>query len=87
MMTQSVDPAALSQQLSTEVRVLMTRRNLNQQELADAVGHDTNWLGRRLSGRAKYSIDDLVEICDALDVDLHNLVGNALVALKNSASR
>ncbi|MDR6212188.1 transcriptional regulator with XRE-family HTH domain [Nocardioides zeae] len=68
---------AFSKQLTTEIRVLMARRDLTQQELADDLGRAADWLSRRLAGRSRYTVDDVLVIAQALEVEAPELFAAA----------
>lgn len=46
----------------------MARRDLTYGALSEAMGRDRQWLSRRLRNKQTLSIDDIVEIAEALDV-------------------
>lgn len=54
--------------VATEVKVWMARRRLTQAELAAKVGHDQTWLSKRLSGKVMLSVEDVLDLADALDI-------------------
>ena len=55
-------------EIATEVRVWMARRRMTQRELGEAAGHDQTWVSKRLSGKVPMTIEDLLDLADALDV-------------------
>lgn len=59
---------------SAEVRAEMGRQGLSVSGLAQAGGFSTVQLSRRLNGRVAWTVDDLSEIADALDVPLSQLL-------------
>lgn len=52
----------------------MARRNFTQTSLATKLGHNQQFLSRRLSGKVEFDLADLGKIADALGVTLADLV-------------
>jgi len=57
-----------SQHVTTEIKVWMARRRMNQTDVAQKMGHDQTWVSRRLSGKRAMTVDDLEDFAKALDV-------------------
>lgn len=51
------------------IRVELARHEMTRQDLAKALGKSPMWITRRLAGTVEPSIDDLVRIADALQID------------------
>jgi transcriptional regulator with XRE-family HTH domain len=67
-------PLTATEAVAAEVRAHMGRRNLRQVHLAQAIGQNTMWLSRRLSGEVSFSIEDLERICQILNIDMVALI-------------
>jgi transcriptional regulator with XRE-family HTH domain len=60
--------------VAAELRATIARQNVNQRELAAAIGVDPMWLSRRLRGAVSLSVGDLLRICEGLDIDPCSLI-------------
>lgn len=49
-----------------ELRAEFARRRLSQKKMAARLGHNQQWLSRRLSGDVTLDLREFVEICDVL---------------------
>lgn len=54
--------------ITTEIKVWMARRRLNQGELAARIGVDQSWVSKRLSMKTTLTVEDLGLMADALGV-------------------
>lgn len=64
----------VSRRVSEEVRVVLLRKGLEQQDLAEKLDVYDSWLSRRFKGQTPFTVDDLVRIADALEVTPADLV-------------
>jgi transcriptional regulator with XRE-family HTH domain len=60
---------ALHEAVAEEVRVLLTRRQIKQNALADQLGWTPWYLGRRLKGQTPFDVRDLEALASVLDVE------------------
>jgi transcriptional regulator with XRE-family HTH domain len=60
--------------VATEVKVWMARRRLTQAELAARVGHDQTWLSKRLAGKVPMTVEDMLDLADALGIRAADLL-------------
>lgn len=72
--TSQPDPVAYRKAIATEVRVLMTRRRVTQQTLAEALGKTQGTLSKKLSGLVAWDTDTLVRIAAYFDVPITDLM-------------
>lgn len=71
--------------VSREVRALMARQGINQQDLAERLKWTRGYLARRLNGGVPWDLDDLDELATALDITLLQLLWPRMGALAVSA--
>lgn len=77
-MSLDVTPAkTFSARVAEEIRVVMTRRQIRQSELARAIGTNDQWLSVRLRGVQPIDLNDLEIIAAALHVQPEILVRSA----------
>jgi transcriptional regulator with XRE-family HTH domain len=62
-------------QVFTEIRVAMARRDWNQRDLANAIGVSEHWVSRRFTRQSDLSVDDLFRIADAFNMPAAELLG------------
>lgn len=55
--------------VAAEIRAAMGRANITQSQLADRITLSPHRLSQRLNGKAPFTLDQLIEIGEALDVD------------------
>jgi transcriptional regulator with XRE-family HTH domain len=53
---------------------MLMDRDMQQRELADTLGWDSARLSRLLHGKSRWTVDDMVAVAGALDVDLVDLL-------------
>ncbi len=70
----------VSSATAANIRAALARRNIPQYRLADLIGENEMWVSRRLKQGTPISVDDLVRIAAALDVDPVELLGREVVA-------
>lgn len=67
-----------------EIRAEMARRRLTQGKMANRLGHNQQWVSRRLSGEVPMTLQDFLAVCGALDVEpdriLSTVTGQYLAA-------
>lgn len=73
--------------LLTEVRAQRARLELDQKDLAAAMGMHPETLKRRLAHPEDISLGELVKMCSALKVDFAVIMGGAQVLTRTFASR
>lgn len=61
--------------MGTEVRVLLIRRGLRQEDLARVLGISTGSMSHRLNGRTGFSVDELGTLAEFFDVEPADLLG------------
>jgi transcriptional regulator with XRE-family HTH domain len=49
-----------------ELRATAARRRISQKKLAARLGHNQQWLSRRLNGDVTLDLREFVELCDVL---------------------
>ncbi len=69
------DPLALRRQLGQRIRTWRQRRGISQAGLAERVGVTQSSLSNYENGKRDVSVYILMEIAEALDVDLEDLTG------------
>lgn len=74
---------SLSDSARREVRAWLGRRNLQQKDLAEALGLTQSSVSLRLSGKMPFTLDDLASIASWLDITLGELLGAGVVNAKN----
>ncbi len=67
------DHAAVAQRVAAEVRAEMARQNKRQSDLAAALGITAGTAGRKHAGRVEFTLTELVQVADWLDVPLSRL--------------
>lgn len=60
--------------VAAEVRAELGRQDRNNTWLASELGVSEMWVSRRLSGTTKFTVDDLVRIAAALNIDATELL-------------
>lgn len=65
---------SLTQSVTREIRAEMAREGLSQQELARQMVWTPAYLSRRLLGEVSWSLDDLEEIANILEIPMLRLV-------------
>ncbi len=70
------DPAVLRRQLGQRIRTWRQRRGTSQAGLAEQVGVTQSSLSNYENGKRDVSVYILMEIAEALDVDLEDLTGS-----------
>lgn len=73
------DQDAISTQVSSEVRAWLARRQLTQRNLASHLGISTTSLSFRMKGKTPWSIVELAQVADWLDISLAQLLGDQLL--------
>ena len=58
-----------------EIRAWMARRGVQQRELAEALGYTQSAISLRMSGKTAFTLRDLAQIAERLDVTLVQLLG------------
>lgn len=73
-----MDEARLRTQLGRAIAVRRKARSLTQEQLAEAVGMSTVWMGQLERGQGLPTLDGLVRLADALGTDAPALLATAL---------
>lgn len=60
--------------VTTEIRVAMLRLGVTQGQLFDALGWAKSTYSPKMQGHMPFTIDELVLICDQLDIELADLL-------------
>jgi transcriptional regulator with XRE-family HTH domain len=60
---------ALHEAVAEEVRVILVRRRIKQQKLAEDLGWTPWYLGRRLRGETPFDVQDLETLGKVLDIE------------------
>lgn len=60
--------------IATEIRVAMLRLGIRQHQLAAALDLHRNTMTAKMTGRAPFTTDELVAICEQLGLDLVDLM-------------
>ena len=83
------DPAALNRAIAEEVRSLLARRKISQKALQDDLGWSRAKVNRLVNAEQNWGIQELLALCDYLDVDLAELLSTAkaTAAPKSDAKR
>jgi DNA-binding Xre family transcriptional regulator len=72
------DPQAdRRERVADEVRAHMARQKLSAAKLSATVGIPKATLSRKLNGKTPFLVDELMSICDVLDVDMTDLLRDA----------
>lgn len=64
----------LSAFVADEIAALLGRRRMSKAELARRLKVDETWVGKRLSGRTAFGLDDIERIAPVLGVDATELL-------------
>lgn len=80
-MTENEQRAAL---IAGEVRAWLARRSLSQADLAERLGVARSAITRRMKGERLFSIIELMEIADWLDIELADLLGPEVMKARRS---
>lgn len=75
-------PGRAARAVSAEVRAAMGRHRTSGLQLAGLAGMSQNYLAKRLRDEKPFTINDLEQICSALNEDLLGLVTTAAARLK-----
>ena len=75
----AADQDAISIQVSSEVRAWLARRQLTQRNLASHLGISATSLSFRMKGKTPWSIVELAQVADWLDISLAQLLGDQLL--------
>jgi transcriptional regulator with XRE-family HTH domain len=73
-MTQSSSDVR-SRQVAERVNAELRRKGLSKSALARRMQRHHQWLNRRLWGQVSFSVDELQEAADALEVPVSELMG------------
>ena len=65
---------ALAQNAAAELRAHIARLGLPVRAVAERIGVDPSWLYRRLSGYSPITLDDLENICSALEIEVSEII-------------
>jgi transcriptional regulator with XRE-family HTH domain len=71
---ESSEPGELSVRVSAEVRAWMARKGIRQDDLAHQMGLSQQALSSRLTGRTRWTVDDLAVAAAALQVPISSLL-------------
>lgn len=74
---ESVNPEELDKLIASNVRALRAKLRIRQDDLADDMGWTRAMIGFLESGRRRVTLADAVALCDALKVDLRQLLVGA----------
>lgn len=68
----ATDPtiSGLNDLAAAEIRAIAARKSVSNTALAARLGVTPMWLSRRLRGLTPMTLDDVAAICEALDVEL-----------------
>lgn len=66
--------------VAAELRAILARQNVSGRTLAARLEVAHTWTARRLTGQTQLTVDDVVVICRALDVDPMVVLDHALAA-------
>lgn len=80
-------PADVQRALLRQIDAERTKREMTQQDLADAIGVTRETLGRQLGGKHKMTLDLLMRISEALDVPVLSLLSDAEKFAKHEANK
>ncbi|QIM20574.1 XRE family transcriptional regulator [Phycicoccus sp. HDW14] len=72
--------ARTTQAVAANVRAELARRNIQQQELAAALGWSKVTTYRRLTGQLRWYVDDVTAVADFLGIPSHFLMPAEAVA-------
>ncbi len=73
-------PNSLSARVAENVRAEMARRRQSQAALARHLGRTQQFVSRRMTGATSFTLDELDQIADILDVRLVDLLGDDMEA-------
>ena len=59
-----------------EIRAEMARQRVSQRELAGKIGRAQEWVSRRLTGNVSLTLEELVQITDALGIPAARLLAD-----------
>ena len=68
---------SLNEKIVREIKAEMARQGINQSELGELVGRTQNAISRRLTGKVQFSMGEIEEIAQALDVTVDQLIPRA----------
>lgn len=71
-------PVTVSGHIAAEIRIALARQDMSRRELARRLEVDPMWVSRRLTGQQSFTVEDVVRIATALDIDARSLLDLAL---------
>ena len=69
---------SVSAQIAEELRAHLARAKQSRRGLAKQLEVDPMWVSRRLSGQQVFTVEDVVRICDALEIPALPILSIAL---------
>ena len=75
MSTANVTTSPVTTSINERIVLMMFRRGIKQQQLAEAAGVDAGTVSRKLKGRARWYVDELGAVAAALDTSIAYLTG------------
>lgn len=67
-------PPVHEERVGDRVRSQLALRELSQASLAQALGHNQQWVSRRLTGDVAFSVDEVIAIARFLEIDVAELL-------------
>jgi transcriptional regulator with XRE-family HTH domain len=71
-------PNPTSRAILAEIRAELARRKMHQKDLAQRMSRGPNYLSKKLRETGSLTTTDLVEICEAFEIDLIEFLRHAL---------
>lgn len=71
--------------VAAAVRARLAWLDMSQKELALAIGHNQPWVSVRVNGHVPFTIEDLDEVCGAMDITVIDLLGRVYDDTESSA--
>lgn len=65
---------SLNDQIRREIRAEMARQGMSQMKLGEALGCAQNAVSRRLTGKVNFSLSEIEQIAEVLDVPVDQLM-------------
>lgn len=67
-------PTGLQDHISKEIRVLLIRRDMTAENLAEKLGWSPSQLSRKLTGQTEFNVGDLDKVARAFKISLIDLL-------------
>lgn len=77
-------PGAFARAVSAQIRSAMAVRQISGAQLASKTGRSQSYISKRLRGDSSFTANDVEDICEALGVDLLELLRASVMASRRA---